>query len=498
MLEKRVHANTLNYYSVPDGAEIYSAAPLDLMNGARLDVLARYVYARAKLSGIGVAWAQFCYGSMLNGQTNGFARAGEYDPGKSGLSDYIEQFDRLIESMRARGFAIDELVIPTCDGTIVDGAHRVASAVALGLESIQCVELAGARMVQNYQSLTRNGVPESVIESQVLELIRLKPKSRIALLFPCVGTRSSQAAVTKFQECFDVDYVQNTPVSMNALINLMHLSYGHHDDWWSDHHARSFAKNRYRAAGELSVVAFQEQGRDVRGFKDALRVDLGKDNDGLHTTDTHEETLLLAETLFNANGRHWLSFADLSGAKTPRFDRFLQRFGNVTTQAGAADRVAVDSGGVLAAYGLRDVSDLDYLEAGGEGSFDEGGDINWHNAKYDVVDGLDAEAIVSDPRNHFYFHGVKFAAFHVVQSLKEARNTEKDLKDFLAMKRAEKSTIGDDLWVYLRTTRLVIQRRIRQGFISLFHITTRLMKRRLPDAIYLHIRRLYRALFKKS
>lgn len=423
-LVKLVHPNTLNFYKLPSEAALRYASPVELLTSRRLDVLARVLYAKELLLNYKAGWGCVVYEQLMKCWTNDFTPPREVEPGRFTMADYHQQFTQLVLRMSEQGFSASTSIIPTCQGTLVDGAHRLAAAIALGLDQVATVELVGEPQEQNYQTLLSIGMSREAVESMVFELVRIKKGARVALLFPCAANMHA-AGLERLEQTFLVDYHVDIQVTFSGLKRLMSLCYGAHD-WWAEVHAYRFAKRRFKGTRPLRVVFFQEDGQDVRSFKDAVRDFIGNGNDSLHTTDSHEETLQLAEVLLNDNGKRWLNV--VRELDTPRFDLLFDAFREQILSEQADSQVCIDSGGVLAAHGLRDVTDLDYLEFGATGSFDRGGEINCHNGEYKNT-GISETAIINDPRLHFYYRGLRFASLPVVRALKIARGSEKDLDD---------------------------------------------------------------------
>ena len=98
-VEGHIHPNTLRFYDIPDTAKINSVSPLELINSKRLDIVARYIYAKTYISGIGHQWGKHVYSDLIKSQTNNFTK-GDLDPGKSNIEEYCEQFDALIDSIK--------------------------------------------------------------------------------------------------------------------------------------------------------------------------------------------------------------------------------------------------------------------------------------------------------------------------------------------------------------------------------------------------------------
>lgn len=484
-ISSRIHPNTLKFYGLPKNAAVTKVSPRDLLSSRRLDVVARVLYARERLSDLPPGWGCHVFESLIRCWTNDFTPPREVEPGRFTMDDYHQQFSSLIDSMAAHRFSEKVSLIPTCKGTLVDGAHRLAAAVTLGLDEVATVELDGIPQVQNYQTLLQIGMESAAVESLVLELVRLKEGSRIALLFPC-ASQCHENAVQFLEKEFLVDYQCDMLITLSGLKRLMDLCYGSHD-WWGDVHAFRFAKRRFSGRRPLKIVCFQEDGKSVRSIKEKLRDLMGCGNDAIHTTDTHEETLIIAEVLLNEHGRNWLNVAN--NTPTPRFDMLFDEFRRRVFSEQAATRVCVDAGGVLAAHGLRDVTDLDYLEVGGQGSFDRGGEINCHNGEYDGT-GISESNIVSDFRMHFYYRGIRFAALPVVESLKMMRGSQKDLDDVARMKSLH-AGLSYATYLCMREFKTTFKKNVRQVQKNLFLGVVATAKAIVPGRYHPLARRLY-------
>ena len=130
--------------------------------------------------------------------------------------------------------------------------------------------------------------------------------------------------------------------------------------------------------------------------------------------------------LLNENSRHFISAA--KPQPTQRFDHFFEKL-KLWIKASNLDSedFCVDSSAVLAAYGLRDCRDLDFLYYGD--SIDTGmSDVSCHNEEMKYYQHTKND-IIFNPQNHFYYKGIKFASLEVVRAMKKFRNEKKDQVD---------------------------------------------------------------------
>jgi len=156
------------------------------------------------------------------------------------------------------------------------------------------------------------------------------------------------------------------------------------------------------------------------------------DNNELEKEITKHKQLLL-----NKNTLHWLRWA--KPKSYVNFDRFLNEFEEQRPELKRT--VVLNNGAALAAYGIRDVHDLDFLAKTDKGKITK--DIVCHNnifsdiikhtpqLKYNIKD------LVDDSEKYFYYRGWKIMALDLVREIKlhrldKSKNRRyKDVKDTL-------------------------------------------------------------------
>ncbi len=113
--------------------------PCELLDENRMDIIIRYIYAKALLENKEVARARELYEKMImtihNGEeplANGAnAYFSDYTQ-KRGIRDFEEAFISLINSMKENGFQKEKFIPLDADGKMINGSHRLAAALALG------------------------------------------------------------------------------------------------------------------------------------------------------------------------------------------------------------------------------------------------------------------------------------------------------------------------------------------------------------------------------
>ncbi|MDR2489683.1 MAG: hypothetical protein LBD42_09385 [Desulfovibrio sp.] len=481
-----LHEQTLRYQSLPENAEIAWRAPIELLTPNRLDIPARYLFAKNYLAKRCVDLGQDVYTGLIRAwheRTKGF------DPGKRSLDDYVHQFRALIDNLGNSGFDEEQSVIPLVDGSIVDGAHRVAAALALGIEKMPCVTLQGVPQVQNAQTLRSIGISPQIVDYCIQQHVELDPRLRAAVFFPCAQTKLEEG-LALFSSRNEVVYTASVHVTRRGMENFVTELYGNLD-WWDEYQEKSFAARRYKKGVPVTVVFFRQNLDDMQEFKDQVRDVLQQANDSIHTTDAHWEAVNLARLVYNANSLDCLNYA--KKGHTPVFDARFARYKELVQQNPAHEHLfALDYGSVLAAYGLRDVSDIDYV-------FDQGAPdiedmemmINPHNWLY-VEAPLRLDLLIHDPRNHFYKNGVKFLCADIVQFVKSRRTRSKDNRDVFLLKNRH-----SPLFLSAPDIRGTL-RRLKSGGARAAHSLVLLCKKHLPETMYQKLRGVYRTFWKRE
>ena len=138
-----VHENVVYGYEDRDiSAEAKDAIltdAADFLNENRLDIIIRYMYALEILEGVESGYGKCLYdkfievGSHAKEPTENYISAyfSEYSC-KRGINAFRKEFVSLIHSMRDDGFKKEQFVPVDSKGRLINGAHRVAAALACG------------------------------------------------------------------------------------------------------------------------------------------------------------------------------------------------------------------------------------------------------------------------------------------------------------------------------------------------------------------------------
>ena len=425
---RRVNAHLIQHLRFEASHEVKVVSPLSLLSAHRFDVLAKYIYAKHRRLGNDLSWAISLYRAHLE-VWGGFE---ELDgSGKNSFEKYLQAFNSTLDQVERKGFDTKESILPVGRrGQIIDGAHRLASCIAHGIEPTVVI-FDHDEERYSADSFSNMGLSEVYLDAMAVEYAKLKPQCHIVCLFPKAISRVNDVRKT-LEQYGSVVYEKAILFENNGPINLIAQLYkgehwlGRRSEGWPG--AESHVRNKFEKG--VPVTFFLYECADlllVKEVKARIRSLYDMGNDSVHVNDTYEETVRIAEQVFNANSVHLLNEGDLT--KPYRIHEWRQQFlQDIQSKGYNPDSLIVDASSVLALYGLRDSNDLDFLSAtGGEEKFSNEL-IRCHNKEL----GYYAHTLgqmLHDPSLHLYYDGLKYCTLGVVAAMKRNRSEEKDFDD---------------------------------------------------------------------
>lgn len=359
-----------------------------------------------------------------------YFEAGRED--KIGKEAFINQFENIALDIQNNGFDSDKTVIPLSINEIAcNGAHRIASAIA-AKHAICTVKTSEADPCFDYRFFQSRNVSTDLLDLAAREMVQCSQQSFIALVWPsAVG--HEEEIVRLLGRVF---YKKDVSLNFNGAKNFLTQVYA--AERWIGTPEQDFSGayskqvECFQNKQPLRVFAFMAESVEAATeIKKKIRDIFGIGNSSIHTTDTHAEAILLASLLFNDRALHFLNFAKPNRFSSFRYQllkykKFLEH------EAIHPESVVLDSGMVLAAYGLREASDIDFLCANQrpnniacEGIENHEAELHHHS--------IGKLSLIYDPRYHFEFGRVKFVAFTQLYAMKKRRAGLKDRIDISMM-----------------------------------------------------------------
>jgi len=397
-----------------------------LLTPYRFDVAVKYMYAKSIVEGFKTDYFKDAYKEHLK-VWNGFK---EYDnPNKTTFEAFDNEFKSIIKSIENKGFDATVSKVPIQDSKyILNGAHRVAAAMALNKQVVckQGVDGNDGQMYCGWPMFQKLGLSHVYADQAAIEYAKLKPNTFIATLFPA-AKGNGQLAVDVLNKHGKVVYYKSVKLIKNGPLNLMAEFY--ENEAWAGGPHNNYAGYREKAnlcftsdhPTVFFLVEFDSLQNSVAAKRE-IREAFNLGNHTIHINDTHEQTIRLANVVFNNNSLHHLVYA--KKVSFPKFDQLLAKFKQLVPNV---DDYAVTVSSVLSAYGLREGKDLDYVTRSNVIVKDDL--IDCHNQYLETLYGTTADEIVLNPRNYFYTKGVKFVSLAFIRDLKAKRNEPKDIED---------------------------------------------------------------------
>ncbi|ADO84440.1 hypothetical protein [Ilyobacter polytropus] len=367
-------------------------------------------------------------------KTQTFGKFIEYENEKNDFDKFIKTFDQTYNNIKKKGFDKTDSIIPLSNNsTIINGAHRVASAIYLK-KKVFTIETEIEEMKCDYKMFKERGVSNEALEIAMKTFIEYSNlNTYIAFLWPS-GKERKQEALSKFSK---IVYEKKINLNPNGAFNLLTELYKHMD--WSGTEKNNFKGIEQKLIEcfpnfeDFKVIIFQANNlEDVRKIKQEVRDLYDLEYSSIHITDTKEEAIRISKLILNGNGLHFLNnaypYKYLNQYKElDKFKIFLNE-----NQINSED-IVLDGSMTLSLYGLRENKDIDYLLS--EHKKIKFSDSNFENhdseLKYHKINKQD---IIYDGKYFFEYNGLKFISFNQLYSMKKNRNGKKDQIDCEIMK----------------------------------------------------------------
>lgn len=401
----------------------------ELLTFNRLDLAFKLLY----LEGLNCKskFSESVYDEHIN--AFGLGKVSEYgNENKRSLEDFKFSFNTTFESISLKGFDEKTSIIPlSLSGSIANGAHRLASLIYLN-KNLKTVKLDVEDHIYDYNFFYERNMSESSLDAGVTTFVEYADNVYIACVWPsAIGNDKELEHIIP-----NIVYKKKIAFNYNGAHNLITKIYD--GESWLGERKENFkgASGKvvecFKNFGNCRIYAFQcESLREVLKIKEKVRKLFGIEKHSIHITDNKEESIRVARLVFNENAIHFLNNArpnkiEETYEKLEYYKKFLSKNKILTKD------IVLDSSFLLSLYGIRKAKDIDYLlldgkevscSASGVESHDS--ELSYHNEE--KVD------LITNPKFHFYFDGIKFISFEQLYRMKLNRAEEKDSNDISLM-----------------------------------------------------------------
>lgn len=399
--------------------------PIDLISPKRADVIAKYIYAKHREWGTKCLFGYNVYYSHLK-VWNGFH---EGIPPKQGFDDFQSAFHKLLDSLKTQGFNPSYPIPVGPADVICNGAHRLAGCLLYNIPTQ--IERVPTQCDYGYSFFKGLNLEPKYLDAMALEYCELKPDSYIFIVFPsAIGKTSKVEDILNTYST--IVYKKEVEFTKQGALNLILTAYEHEPFIRNLHDAQNKATacfpDKLLKTNKAKVYLVESKSLQlIQQCKAEIRALFNISNHSVHSTDTHLEAKIMARALFNDNSIHCLNHRN--NTPTPCFDHYFERYRAwIDSNVHEREWFCVDGGAVMAAYGLRDCNDLDFLFYKNESPKIDIPGIENHNYQL-MYYSLPLDDILFDPANYFFYKGVKFCTLSVLKRMKERRRETKDIID---------------------------------------------------------------------
>lgn len=428
--DKHMNSNIRNLMS-GDEEMRENIAPSSLLTFNRLDVVIKYLFAKSVINNTDTRFFEKLYLRHIQ-DINGFVESD--DTNKIGSADFLKSFKGMIASaidMRAS----EKYLLPVNEnGQILDGAHRLSIALALGMENIDTVLVDAQRQIYDYKFFKSGSLSEIELDLVVHEYCKIKTETKGVLIWPIAKSKDFDP-LHFLERHGKIIYAKQVKLDFTGLMQLIRVAY--RDESWVGSAENDFQGTRNKArwcskdGNNLTFIIIEpDDGVDMVAIKQFLREFYNLDKHSMHINDHASDTLELCELLLNENSINWLNTSNL--VEFEQFEEYLKLYKEaISTNKMCGDDFIV-LGSLFATFGIKDSSDLDYVNSNLRPlNLDSDkleldlGKLKWINKK--------AGELTSNPQCYYYYNGLKFLSVKETYEFKSKRRRNQDVEDLVIL-----------------------------------------------------------------
>jgi len=411
----------------------------DLLSVNRFDIAFKIFYLNYKDRCPGLS--EKLYKTHIYAITNGtFEEFGNSD--KDSFKSFISEFNRIFSSLKNNQFDTTISLIPiTKDGgVLLNGAHRIAAAINLGIK-VPTIKIEHKNPNYNLNFFKTRGLSNFNIELALFEYLKYKKNIFIACIWPVAQKKRNQIFQTIGEK--NILYTKNVNFSPQGGQNLISILYEGHSWLGSIEEGYKGAISKYAetftASGEVTFIFFEENNlNDVLNLKSSIRSELKLGKHSIHINDTYDELIDLSKYILNENSIYFLNnFKPLNiKSKYSLLKKYRKKI--LSMRYNPNDFVVVGSY-PLNMFGIIESNDLDYLSK--DDIIIDDDEIGSHNKIVDYYQ-KSVNDLIYNPQNFFYYKGLKFLSLDRVMNFKEKRGELKDKIIVAKFLRKDKTLIN--------------------------------------------------------
>ena len=463
-------------------------APVDLLTPERFDVMAAVINGKNHLLGTAQNWSQKIYNdckSVFEEDENtplyGYSS-------KKGLSHFYE----ILSQYKTDLFIEAKNYLPVNqDNLVIDSANHFAASLLCN-RSIKAIQFKYPPVNYDYKYFLDRGLDRDIVDSMALTFARICPNMMVVVVFPIASGKDEEIndILCEYGRIAYKKEVSFTKFGQYNLIQLLYfnmhwidpeggINYGvrHHVDhrFWKDNLVK------------FLFVIFDDLTKTLE-VKTRLRDLFDLKNFSLHINDTHRETIWIAEHVLTRTCQFFMNHAQPWLCKN--FLKNIRRLKQEIKESGIdKERICLLGSSMLAAYGLRDSKQMNFVHLDRKLSSNLDPRIYLGDSGFSIGNNSVGD-LIFDPRNHFYYYGFKIISprmFHRILSKESKSRKVIGLIDSLE----NESLNIRSVWRRLRFL-------VKISYVKISHFNLGQIKRMVPEPIRIAAKKIFQILFSRD
>ena len=393
----------------------------------RFDVIIKHIYAKHLSFRTETTWAKDLYTNHIK-VFNGYIEDDGND--KLGKEQFLNAYHNVLESIQSKGFDVAQGEIPMgSDGTIINGAHRLAACLYYNKLPV-FNEQPSKGPKYNYDFFKKRSLSSKYLDAAAIEYCRINPNAFLVFLYPSIG-EVKEESLKILKDAGDVVYEKEIHITKGGQTRLMRQLYKG-ENWVGtkkDDYSGATRKGKwcFQNKSKVKVLLLNSELEKLTIAKLKFRDTYGLGKHSIHSTDNQEEVLRIAQQVFNENSLHFINYS--REKNFPKYSELVAVYQDWLKELNLDEELfCIDGSVTMAAYGIRDSRDLDYIHIGEKQIHCKNDDLGNHNyqLKYHPIN---KSELILNPDNYFYYDGVKYVSLDIVKRMKNKRNELKDKHD---------------------------------------------------------------------
>ena len=424
-----------------------------------MDLVCKYLYFRelalARAAGAtGTSITERMYEKHIRHRTGGVEPPDPYaaksSAAKLSVADYTREAQALLASLQLNGFERSAAITYFTDGTLGNGAHRVAASLALNTPLFAKVGQ-GKGTAWSFRWFLENGFTLEELQRLLYTYTHLKADDVVVFVLYSPSQqywdRFGEVIAQRFYSVGQLDVTVESPLAMYELI---HDLYGTTDAVSATSLINRKALLLAMAPLTLRVVVAERhrEDADIYAVADSTKTEcreLASDTVArdiylsAHASSSKDETLNLAGILLSANNLRQLSRRVSPGVRAQFGEWLTECRRSCAREKIAIDDICVVGSSPLQVVGIRPSTDVDFTLKSDYRHAKYGSGVTHLSPGVDIVTAgyhrsrnrpeIDDDELIDNPEYHFRYRGVKFANPEVVLDQKDFYRREKDVRD---------------------------------------------------------------------